>query len=148
LFEALAVIRRKIEAHRVRVNLSELIRITAFPVATESFVGSGNSGHLFRKFWPLRYPDLTRPSALVKLQMQRSDRGPIGSYEATALEDAVNVRLSEIFIMQHAARRLQRLVRGEDHRAMAAMPLKEHVRGIRPVGEIPTSSTTRTARCV
>jgi hypothetical protein len=39
----------------------------------------------------------------------------------TALEDAVDNRLAEIFIVQDAAPRLQRLVGCEDHRFVASL---------------------------
>jgi hypothetical protein len=73
--------------------------------------------------------------------VQRSDRRPIEAYEAAALEDAIDDRLPEILIEEDASPRLQRLVGREDHRAVTAMPLvdhvKEHVRGIGAVREIP-----------
>ena len=49
--------------------------------------------------------------------MQRSDRGSIKSYEATALEDAIDDRLPEILVYQRAAdlrTHLERLRRGSD----------------------------------
>ena len=50
------------------------------------------------------------------------------------------IACAEILVVEHAAPRLQRLVRREDHRAMPAMALvddvEEHVGGVGAVGEI------------
>jgi hypothetical protein len=72
--------------------------------------------------------------------MQRADRRPIEPYEAATLEDAIDDRLPEILVVQHAAPRLQCLVRCKDHGPVAAMPfihdVKEHVRRVGAVGEV------------
>src|SRR6188472_2136550 len=73
--------------------------------------------------------------------MERPDGGAVEAYEAAALEDAIDDRLPEILVMQHAAPCLQRFVGREDHRTATAMPLvddvKEHVRCVGAVREIP-----------
>ena len=72
--------------------------------------------------------------------MLGSHRRTIEREEPTALEDAVDNRVREVFIMQHAAPLVQRFIRGEDHRALLPMPIvddmKEHVRGVGAAREI------------
>jgi hypothetical protein len=72
--------------------------------------------------------------------MKCSDRGTIEPYEAATLEHPVDDRLSEVFVVQDAAPRLQRFVRREDHGPVATMPfvddVKEHVGRISAVREV------------
>ena len=72
--------------------------------------------------------------------MLRSHRRTIQREEATALEDAIDNRVREVFIVQHASPLVQRFIRGEDHRALLAMPIvddvEEHVGRVGAVGEI------------
>lgn len=73
--------------------------------------------------------------------MLRSHRRTIQREEATALEDAIDNGVREVFIMQHASPLVQRFIRGEDHCPLLAMPIvddvKEHVGRVRPVREVP-----------
>jgi hypothetical protein len=72
--------------------------------------------------------------------MQGPHGWSIESDQATAIKDAIDVRLAEVLVMQDPAPRLQRLVGREDHGAMSTMPfvdhVKEHVGGIGSVAEI------------
>jgi hypothetical protein len=68
-------------------------------------------------------------------------RRTIEREEPTTLEDAVDDRVREVFVMQHATPLVQGFIRGEDHRAFLAMPIvddvKEHVGGVGCAREIP-----------
>src|SRR3989442_11935663 len=70
-----------------------------------------------------------------------SHRRAIQREEATALKDAIDNRVREVFIMQHASPLVQRFIRGEDHRPLLAMPIvddvKEHVGRVRTAREVP-----------
>ncbi len=72
--------------------------------------------------------------------MLRSHRRTIQREKATALEDAIDNRVREIFIMQHASPLVQRFIRGEDHRPFLAMAIvddvKEHVGSVGTAREI------------
>jgi hypothetical protein len=48
--------------------------------------------------------------------MLRSHRRTIQHEKATALEEAIDNRVCEIFIMQHVSPLVQRFIRGEDSR--------------------------------
>jgi hypothetical protein len=73
--------------------------------------------------------------------MLGSHRRAIQGEEATALEHAIDNRVCEVFIMQHASPLVQRFIRGEDHRAFLAMPIiddvKQHVGGVGAAREVP-----------
>ena len=72
--------------------------------------------------------------------MLRSHRRTIQREKATALEDAIDNRVREIVIMQHASPLVQQFIRGEDYRPFLAMPIvddvKEHVGRVRAAREV------------
>ena len=72
--------------------------------------------------------------------MLGAHRGPVKREQSAALEDAINDGVGQVVIVQDAAPRRECLVGREDHRALLAMAIidhvKEHVRGIRAVGKI------------
>jgi hypothetical protein len=61
--------------------------------------------------------------------------------EATTLEDAVDDGLSEVFVVQNASPRTERLVRREDHRPLLQVSfiddVEEDVRGVGAVRQVP-----------
>jgi hypothetical protein len=67
-------------------------------------------------------------------------RRTIQREEAIALQDAVDDRVREVFVMQHAPPLVQRFIRGEDHRALLPMPIvddvKEHIGGVGAAREV------------
>ncbi|GAC1455772.1 MAG: hypothetical protein PVSMB1_05340 [Gemmatimonadaceae bacterium] len=72
--------------------------------------------------------------------MLGSERGPVECEDSAALENAVDDRLRQVLIMQHAPPSRERLIRGEDHGALSPMAIvdhvEEHVRGVRAVREV------------
>ena len=66
--------------------------------------------------------------------------GPVEGEQASALEDAIDDGLGEVVIVEHAAPGVERLVGGEDHRALAAVAIvdhvEEHVGRVGAVGEV------------
>ena len=60
--------------------------------------------------------------------------------KAPALEHPIDDRLREILVVEHSAPGRERLVGGEDHRALALVPIvddvEEHVRRVGAVGEV------------
>jgi hypothetical protein len=67
-------------------------------------------------------------------------RWPIEREQSAALKDAVEDRVGQVFIMQHAAPGRQRLVRGENHGALLPMAviddMEEHVGRVGAVGKV------------
>ncbi len=72
--------------------------------------------------------------------MSRPHGRPVESEDPTPLEDAVDDGLGEVLVVQDAAPGTEGLVGGEDHRALAAVPvvdhMEEHVGGVGAVGEV------------
>lgn len=72
--------------------------------------------------------------------MAAADRGPTEADEAASLEDAVDDGLGEVVVVQDLAPSLERLLGGEDHRALPKVSLvhdvEEHVRRVGAVGEV------------
>ena len=60
--------------------------------------------------------------------------------QPSALEDAIDNGVGQVVVMQHVSPSRERFVRGEEHGLLPAMPVvddvKEHVGGIRAVGQI------------
>ena len=65
---------------------------------------------------------------------------PVEREQAATLEDPIDDGLGEILVVKNATPGGRRLVRGEDHRVLAAMAVvdhvKEHVGSVRSVGEV------------
>ena len=72
--------------------------------------------------------------------MERADGGAVEPQQPASLEHAVDDRLGEVVVVEHAAPRLERLVRCKDHRAVPPMSLvddmEEHIGGVGAVREI------------
>ena len=70
--------------------------------------------------------------------MLRAHRRAVEVQDAAALEDTIDDGKTEVVVVQHGAPRFERLVGGEDHRALALVPIvddvEEHVGGIGAVG--------------
>jgi hypothetical protein len=70
----------------------------------------------------------------------RTHRGSVEGQQAAALQDPIDDSLGEVLVVKDAAPSVRRLVRGEDHRVLAAVPvvdhMEEHVGGVRSVGEV------------
>jgi hypothetical protein len=68
-------------------------------------------------------------------------RRPVEREHAAPLEDAVQDGLREVFVVEHAPPGRERLIGREDHGALLPVPIidhvKEHVRGVGAVGEVP-----------
>jgi len=73
--------------------------------------------------------------------MLRAERRPVECEQAPTFQDAIDDGMREVFIVQDSAPRRHGFVRREDHRALPAMAVvddvKEHVRGVGAIGEIP-----------
>jgi hypothetical protein len=76
----------------------------------------------------------------------RSDRQGRGAWfgvereELAAFQDAIDDRVGEVLVVEDAAPRGDRCVRGEDHRARSTMPfvddMEEHVGRVCALGEV------------
>jgi len=71
----------------------------------------------------------------------RPHRRSVKRQEPPTLQDAVDDREGEVFIVQHAPPGIERCVRREDHGALVSMAIiddvEEHVGGVGAVGKIP-----------
>ncbi len=103
-------------------------------------INSGNSDHLAVRYSG-RLSRCLRRGGVVKSQVLGPHRRTIQREETTALQDAVDDRVGEVFVMQYASPLVERFVGGEDHRALLPMAIvddmEEHVCSIGPVGEVP-----------
>jgi hypothetical protein len=85
-------------------------------------------------------PTGSGPIQVLRVDVTAPHRRAIKSEHAPALEDPIDNRLAEIRIVQHLAPRIERLVRGEDHRPPLEVALvddmKEQIRGVRAVREV------------
>ena len=72
--------------------------------------------------------------------MRSSQRRTIEHEETPTLEDPIDNRVRQVVIVKDSAPRVERLVRGEDHRALLAVPIvddmKQHVGRVGAVREI------------
>src|SRR5713101_1236486 len=102
-------------------------------------INSGNSDHLAVRYSG-RLSRCLRRGGVVKSQVLGPHRRTIQREETTALQDAVDDRVGEVFVMQYASPLVERFVGGEDHRALLPMPIvdhvKEHVGGVGAAREI------------
>src|SRR5713101_205570 len=102
-------------------------------------INSGNSDHLAVRYSG-RLSRCLRRGGVVKSQVLGPHRRTIQREETTALQDAVDDRVGEVFVMQYASPLVERFVGGEDHRALLPMPIvdhvKEHVGGVGATREI------------
>src|SRR5687767_3608374 len=72
--------------------------------------------------------------------MDGADRRTVELEVAATFEDPVEDRLSEVLVVEDTAPRVERLVGGEDHGPLAAVPVvddvEEHVGRVGAVGEV------------
>ena len=77
---------------------------------------------------------------VIKPEVVCPHRWPIECKHTPTLENPIDDRVRQVFVMQHAAPSRERLVRGEDHRPLLPVTIvhdvEEHVGGIRSVREI------------
>ena len=89
------------------------------------------------KFGHLRWH---RDGRIVKAEMAGPHGRSVEREQPSALEDAIDNGVGQVVVMQHVSPSRERFVRGEEHGLLPAMPVvddvKEHVGGIRAVGQI------------